>query len=340
MLNRTILSFLRNRVPSDTLLLIMDKSDLFYLTNCSIDGYTLGITKDKIFFLTTKMIATQLTQYFPLANIVVGENLIEQLSLLPKKFHKISLNKTVSYAVYQLLKKKYRIIFDSILTNLRQKKTKKEIENITIATKIVHKILKKVVKTLSRGITELEVKNYILKLFIDYNVEPAFEPIVAFDENTSYPHHISGNKQFSENSLVLIDLGCKFNGYCCDITRMYGVKKNTEVYSLYQHLCRLQNILISMCRPGTKVAQIDFFAKKYFKSLGIEKNLLHSVGHGLGIDVHEAPSININNKTVLEKGMVITIEPGIYFQNKFGLRVEDDILITSSQPKIISRKIK
>jgi Xaa-Pro aminopeptidase len=135
---------------------------------------------------------------------------------------------------------------------------------------------------------------------------------------------------------VLIDLGCKYKGYCCDVTRMYNVEKNPKIYYFYNLLKELQKKLISLCKPGVKVKDIDLYARKFVEQLGLKDKYLHSTGHGIGIEIHEPPRLSQFDETVLKENMVITIEPGIYFENEFGLRIEDDVLVIKDGCKVLT----
>ncbi len=330
------ITFIQQKIPSNQILLVVNKSDLFYLTGINLDGYYLGITKQKVLFFTPKLLYHQLKENFN-SNIIVFDNLTESISKL-KNINSILLEKNVDYSFYEKFVKKFKIKFCDIIKNLRQIKTKSDIEEIKIAAKICNQILSETKKKLVNGVTELEMKKFIKQKFIEYGVEPAFDPIVAFDENTSYPHHISENKKFN-NSLVLIDLGCRYKKYCCDITRMYNFRKDGKILKYYRLITKLQKMLINKCKAGTKVSEIDLFAYNFCKKYNIEQYYLHATGHGIGIDVHEPPRIYRKNEDILKENMVITIEPGIYFFNKqpkFGIRIEDTIWITKDVPIILT----
>lgn len=331
------ISLIQKNLDKNEILLVINKYNLFYLTNINLDGYYLIISKNNIKILTSLMFLGQIKKFFNEVGLVVGSGLEEQISKLGLN-NKVLLidDKNVSVKDYNSLKRYFKIKFSSLIEDFRKIKNKEEIDRIKKAAEICKKILNKVKEFLKSQITELEVKNFILKQFLDYNVESAFDPIVAFGENTSYPHHVSTNKKFKKHTLVLIDLGCKYQGYCCDITRMFNVERNVKIKNLYLKLKDLQRILISKCKSLIKVKDIDIYAREYLKKLGLEKNYLHSTGHGLGLEIHESPRINVKDDTILKKGMVLTIEPGIYFEKKFGLRIEDDIIITDKGNVILT----
>ncbi len=331
------IKLIQENLEREEVLLVLNNYNLFYITGAILDGYFLAISKDRIKILTSLMFLGQIKKFFNDIETVVGVELEEQISKLnfvDKTF--LLDDKNLSFKTYNLLKKySKKIKFSSLIENFRIIKSRNEIGKIRKSAEICKKVLNKIKEFIRPNITEIEVKNFILKQFLDYKVEAAFSPIVAFDENTSYPHHISTNKKFRKNSLVLIDLGCKYQGYCCDITRMFNVEKNREANNLYIRLKDIQKTLISMCKPSIQAKDIDNYARDYFKKLNLEKSYLHSTGHGLGLEVHELPAITNQNNTLLQKSMVVTIEPGIYFDKKFGLRIEDDVLVDYN-PEILN----
>lgn len=337
------ISLIQQKLKDNQYFIICDKSNIFYLTgikNIEDGSVYLLITKDRYFVLTNSLMYTQIKNVFKCKNVLPLKNLKDQLSkLLPKNCIFEVDTEYIPYRTYKtLLKINKNIRFNNLISKLRQLKTFNEIKNIKKSCKIIKKIIQKTKKYIHYGVTEVEVKNFILKTMLEYNVEPSFEPIVAFDENTSFPHHISSSNKFTKKSLVLLDIGCKYNGYCCDITRMFNVSNtnNKKIIEFYDRLKFLQKKLIYLCKPGVKVKDIDLYAREFFKKLGYAKNYLHCVGHGLGIDIHEPPRVCVKDDTILQPGMVITIEPGIYFENEFGLRIEDDILITSDGREVLT----
>jgi Xaa-Pro aminopeptidase len=320
-------------------LVTSNPADLFYLIEIQID-LPFVITKDNFYLLVSPMLEGQFRKVFKINNLIVAESNKTRFELLKKKIkvEKVILeDANLSLKFYNLVKNYFKNLeVKSVISQLRQIKDSSEILYIKTAIKITKNVFYETKRFLNEGVSEIEVKNFIIKKFLEYNVEPSFEPIVAFDENTSYPHHIPSNKKLKTNSLVLIDLGCKYKGYCSDITRMFNVEKNKEVFYLYTKLKELQQRLISMCKPQVKVKDIDNYAREFFNQLGIKDKYLHSTGHGIGIEIHEPPRIAIHDNTVLKQGMVITIEPGIYFVGKFGLRIEDDVLIKYKENEVLT----
>lgn len=338
-MDRKKIEIIQNLLKRKEAFLVTLPSNIFYLISKKLDGIFLLITKNEIFTLAPLMLKSQLEDMLGLKTIV-ADTLKKQLQQIKKiGIKKIYLDtRLIPFNLYELVKKYYNVEFNSLITNLRLIKSPQEIEKIERAIAISNKILQETKLFIKEGITEKQVKNFILERFLSYNVEPSFEPIVAFGRNSAYPHHISDNTQFKPDEMILIDFGCKVEGYCCDITRVYNLTKEETKY--YKILINLQKKLISMCKTGVKVKDIHSFAIKFLTRYSIEENYLHGTGHGLGVDIHELPSISFKDKSVLKEGMVITIEPGVYFKDRFGLRIEDDVLITNSIPKVLTEEVK
>jgi len=333
---------IQKQIGKNEILVTTDPADIFYLVGINIDA-PFVVTKNSYYILVSPMLKGQLRKIFKDNNLIVAEDNKQLLNMLKKKVkvERVILgNENTSVKFYNLLKQSFKNIkIKNVISQLRQIKDESEVSYIKTAVKILKKVLNETKNMLKEGIKEIEVKNFILKKFLDYNVEASFEPIVAFDENTSYPHHVSSDKKLKKDSLVLLDLGCKYNGYCCDVTRMFNVEKNQKIFYFYNQLKELQKRLLSLCKPKVKVKEIDLYAKKFLEQFGLKDKYLHSTGHGIGIEIHEPPRISEFDKSVLKENMVITIEPGIYFEGEFGLRIEDDILIKEKNCVVLTNEV-
>lgn len=160
----------------------------------------------------------------------------------------------------------------------------------------------------------------------------AFPVHVAFDTHTASPHHQPGEKVIEDNSIVMLDFGAKVDGYCADMTRTFCLSPTPP-----QSFLAIKKIVDSaffaaseaLASKRVLASQVDEAARKVIAEAGHAKHFPHSTGHGVGLEIHEQPSLNPLNHQVLQKGMVVTIEPGIYIKNKFGYRTEDTMLITA-----------
>ena len=165
-----------------------------------------------------------------------------------------------------------------------------------------------------------------------------FETIVAFGPNASRPHHQPSKRRLRKRDAVLIDFGAKYKGYCSDITRCFVVGKPTALYAkVYDVVEQAQAAAIQTIKAGAKLTQVDAAAREV-----IAKNDLpvygHGSGHGFGLEIHEDPFLKADAKGKLEAGQVLTIEPGIYMPGKLGVRIEDDILVTGTGYRILTRR--
>ncbi|MFC1501009.1 M24 family metallopeptidase [Elusimicrobiota bacterium] len=310
-------------------LLVTDKSDLFYLTGLDLDGYWMLLTDKKTFIITSEMLTNQIGKLLPEIRIVSSNNFVDALNTL--KLRNIGLNfAKVNQQILAKINKKIKTKdTGDLLASLRLIKDDVEIRDIKSSCAIASKVFNKVKKLVKPGKTEMEIAFKIEEYFAKYSVRPSFTPIVASGPNTASPHHISSTRKLRPNDTVMIDMGCVYKGYCSDLTRTFFLGKITNSQnSLYYVLKKAQNQAIKRVKEDIQIGVIDSCARGIISDAGFGKNFVHSTGHGVGIDVHEEPKVNKANKGYLKAGMVITIEPGVYLPDKFGIRIEDTILVT------------
>ena len=216
----------------------------------------------------------------------------------------------------------------------RVKKEKKELKLLKKAADLTYEAMEHCRLLLKEGITEKEVAiefEFFCKKKGAENV--SFAPIIAFGKNSSMPHHNSSDTPLKEGDIVLMDLGIVVDHYCSDITRCFFFgKKDFFLSDLYTTVKEAQKVALALCRPGVRTKELDEAAYLFVAKKGYGKNYLHALGHGVGLEVHEYPRIRREGKDkdiFLEEGMVITIEPGLYFSKKGGVRYEDTIVITA-----------
>jgi Xaa-Pro aminopeptidase len=210
-----------------------------------------------------------------------------------------------------------------------------EIKNIQQAVKIQQIAFTEMREILKPGITELEIAGYLeyrMKCHGADNI--GFNSIVAFDGHSSHNHALPGRQKLKKNSNILVDWGAKYNGYVSDMTRVLNMgKPKKAIADIYKVVEEAMHAGIDAIGPGVPLKDVDNAARSVINKHG--HKLVHSLGHGLGLFVHEQPGIG-NHDTPLEPGQVITIEPGIYLGEKGGVRLEDDILVTKTGAKNLS----
>ncbi len=213
--------------------------------------------------------------------------------------------------------------------------SKKEIEYITKSCLIASKILIKCIQNIKNFKNELEVLSFLKKETKKYKCKLAFKPIVAFGSNAAVIHH-KPNRRKLKKSFLLIDFGVKYKGYCSDITRtIYLGKPKKREIKLYNLVLKAQLKAINKLKPGIKCNEIYFIATNYLGSY--KKYFLHRLGHGVGKKVHQSLSLGKKNNRRLKENTTLTIEPGIYFKKKFGIRIEDTILLKKNKVKILTK---
>jgi Xaa-Pro aminopeptidase len=218
---------------------------------------------------------------------------------------------------------------DGLLEDLRRTKTEEEIDRISRACKLTEKIFSKLLRLKFK--TEGELKRFLKIWALNFDCELSFEPIVASGKNGGKPHYF-GNGKIGKGFLI-VDFGLKYKGYCADVTRTFYVgNPSSRDLKVYNKILGVQRDVIKMIKPGVKAKELEGFVRKELGSL--ERYFTHSLGHGIGVKVHEAPSISVKSEDVLEEGMVITIEPALY--KGFGIRIEDDVLVTKKGCKLLT----
>lgn len=226
--------------------------------------------------------------------------------------------------------------------NLRAIKTKEEGQKLKAAAQLALKALENITPFVKPGVTEIEVANKLVNEMRILGAEKeSFDPIVASGSNGALPHAHPTNKKIQEGELVTIDFGCILNGYCSDITRTLkiGKIKDEKLNEIYEVVKEAQSRGVKAIKPGVTTVEVDKVCRDYITEKGYGKYFVHSTGHGLGIEVHEKPNVTPRKEfdTVLEPGMVITVEPGIYIEGFGGVRIEDDILVTETGYENLSR---
>lgn len=210
------------------------------------------------------------------------------------------------------------------IEDLRLIKDAEEVKYLKKSQQINEETLKHLVKLFKNGVTEQELAWYVKTIGHDLGAEDiSFEPIIAFGANSATPHHQNSNKKLKIGDVVLVDMGMKYKGYCSDMTRTFFTKAPTaEQEDVYFKVLNAQLDAIKALKAGVKCSKLDQISRE---SMGKEaaEHFGHSLGHGIGLDVHESPGLSGRSKDVLKENMIVTVEPGIYLPGKFGVRIED-----------------
>ena len=222
------------------------------------------------------------------------------------------------------------ILDTGCVDSVRGIKDSEEIELMKEASRLNDICIQKAFDFVHDGITEIELADFVEKTFKALGADAlSFETIASFGANAADPHHSPDNTVIREGDCILLDMGCRKNGYCSDMTRTRFFKTAPKEYAQIYEIVRLaQQTASDMVKPGVPLCQIDAAARDIITKAGYGEFFTHRLGHFCGQTDHEAGDVSAANKTEAKAGMIFSIEPGIYIPNKFGVRIEDLVLVT------------
>ncbi|MCD8206055.1 MAG: aminopeptidase P family protein [Clostridia bacterium] len=248
--------------------------------------------------------------------------------------------------VYNELKKRGFEIVDSTkaIVDAMSQKSDDEIERISKACDIADRAIEKLYGYVKEGMTETEVAAMLEYYMRSMGASgTSFDTICAFGPNGSMPHYETGIRKLKFGDVVLIDYGCKYKGYCSDSTRtfLFGDDgKKDDFKKAYGVVLDAQLLAIDSIRPGMTGREADAVAREHLKKHGLDTYFTHSLGHGLGLNIHEAPRLSPGSDDVLREGMVFSDEPGVYFPDGFGIRIEDTLVLRGGGPEKLTHSDK
>jgi Xaa-Pro aminopeptidase len=333
------IEILRKNFPKDIdWFLITNLTNISYLTGFSGSAGVLFINPDRAYFFTDFRYQEQAPLEVKNCEIVIHKvnayDEIKKRNLL-KNGEKVGFeSKSLSYYEYlklneMLLEVKW-IPTENLVEKLRRIKDKNEIESLKKAVSISEKVFEEILPLIKPNVSEMDIAVEINYRFKKNGADKeSFDTIVASKERGAMPHARASNVKFSNDDMIVLDFGCYFNGYASDITRTIVLGKPSEKHrEIYQVVLSAQLKAIEFAKPGMKAKELDAVARNYITDKGCGELFGHSLGHGVGLLVHEDPKISRLNEEILEEGNVITIEPGIYLPGEFGVRIEDMIVLT------------
>lgn len=246
----------------------------------------------------------------------------------------------VTYELYDALRKEISLkpFVKGLVEELRKVKDEKEISAIKRAASLNRKLFETIEGIEVVKYKEKELAWEIEKFFKERDAQGlAFSPIVAAGPNSAIPHHRSSDKKIDKESILLIDSGCRVDDYCSDHTRTFwiGEKKSKKFLELLDIVKEAQQIALNHIKEGIKAKELYNMVVEFFEKYGLSKNFTHSLGHGVGLEVHEEPSLGIQGEEELKENMVITVEPGLYFPGWGGIRWEDMVIVKKDGAEVI-----
>lgn len=228
----------------------------------------------------------------------------------------------------------------SLLESVALIKTEEEMELLRKAATLTDRVIGAVIQDIKPGMSEKEIIEKIENGFISEGTVPDFA-IVACGKNTALPHYTGNDGVVQENDVVLLDIGCKLKGISSDMTRTVFVGEPTEhMKKVYEMVLKANEVGEETAQLGTSVDTVDRTARNVIIEAGFGKYFTTRIGHGIGYSTHEAPYIKQNSGQILEKGMAFSIEPGIYIEGEFGVRIEDIVIMNDLGPEVINHYSK
>ena len=326
--------------------LVTSKENIFYLTNFTGDSSILFIAPRKALLITDYRFQGEIVDKVKDADVCITKKAyIQELSShrIAKRKSRIGFEaEDISYGLYWELRKKLGWLkfksFDSFVEDLRVTKTKEEIRKIKKACSILDKSFEDAITYIKEGVTETDIA-----IELEYRMKkaggekPAFETIVASGYRSAIPHGVASNKKIKKGEFITIDFGTTYQWYNSDITRTAFLGTPTKKdKKIYETVYEAQKLAFESVKENMKTRDLDKVARDYIYKNGFGKYFSHSLGHGVGLGVHEKPSISKKDDHYLKKGMVFTIEPGIYIPGYQGVRIEDTIALENSNPTLLT----
>ena len=334
------IKWLRDKISMENMqgIIISNPVNIRYLTGITADGVLL-ITRKENFFITDGRYLEEVKSILTINDEIIVSDIASITRDDYENFFLFCENvgfeeNYITYATYKKYIERYKINnfeeTENIIEKQRMIKDEEEIRLIEKACYITDQCFSHLCEYIKIGMTEREIAYEIEKFFKENGADGlAFETIVASGKNSSKPHAVPTDKKIEAGDPITIDMGCKYKGYCSDMTSTifagYVTVQTRKVYDLV-----LKNELQTLkeYKEGASIRVVSRMVENDFKLNGYD--LIHSLGHGLGLEIHEIPYINGKNDSNLKANMVVTNEPGIYIPGAFGIRIEDTVLITKS----------
>ena len=328
-------------------ILLDDITNIYYLTGIQVSEGKIFITKERACFIIDGRYFEQCKKKSPIpCHLAKTKNLKESLpENILEKVQSIAFDSNqTSFKSYQELKRAIDDLGETIdlkpldrpLLKIRKKKDPQEIQTLKDAAALGSRGYDFVCSLITEGVSEIELATE-LEIFWRKNGgdKLAFDPIIAFGPNSSNPHYTPTHTKLKPHQNVLIDIGVSYQHYQSDMTRVVFYKEpEEEIKKIYNIVRKAQEAALKACRPGITLSELDLAARNHIKDNGYGEYFVHSLGHGVGLDIHEYPGISSQLPKefddTLEKDMIITVEPGIYVEGIGGVRIEDTILITEN----------
>lgn len=333
---------LQNFLKDNQAAFITDGNNRFYFTGMRSSAGAVVITKKECFLLIDFRYYEKAVKTVKSAKVILCEKLYAQVNGILKECKiqtVLTEADTITLAAFKNLK---TALSDFIVSQsnslsseiglLRSIKTAVEIEKIRLSQHLTDQTFAYITERIAPGRTEkeimLDMEFFMRRLGSEGT---AFDFIVVSGKNSSLPHGVPTDKKIEKGDFVTMDFGAVVDGYRSDMTRTVAVGEVSERQKeIYEVVLKAQEASLEAIKPGVKCCEVDRIARNIIAEAGFGKCFGHGLGHSVGLDIHESPACNTRDLTLLKKGMIMTVEPGIYLENEFGVRIEDMIAVTDN----------
>ena len=228
---------------------------------------------------------------------------------------------------------------DPILQAIRAVKDQGEVKLLTRAASILSKSFLQVFHMMKPGVKELAVAQKLSREVVSNGADSVEDVLVQSGPMAADSHHLSSSRKLRRKESIVVDATCTFGGYYADITRTFIIGRDMAFEELYERLLEAQIAAVKASRVGVTVGSVDRAARDCLRKHQLDRYFVHRTGHGLGLEVHEAPYIIPNGTEITRPSMAFTIEPGVYIQGKTGIRIEDDLITTSEGNRVLTKSV-
>lgn len=345
------IEILRRRLTSHRIdaFLVTSIHNVRYLTGFTGTNAYCVVTRDEVFFLTDPRYEEQAAREVCVARVLVGKGKL--FEMMAKKsiiargrtgFESEHLSVSALKNLRSLFPRTTFVPTTGLVEEIAALKDETELSAIRKAVDISDAVFTDVVKLLKPGVRESEIAAEITYQHRIRGAEAdAFEPIVASGQQSSYPHARATGKKIEKGDCVVLDFGCRVAGYHSDLTRTIFVGSVPRpLRAIYRTVAEAQGAAVNAAKPGLTGRRLDAVARRIIRRAGYGRYFKHSLGHGIGLQVHELPRVSQLSKDVLQRGMVMTIEPGIYVPTLGGVRIEDVVVLDDTHCRILSQATK
>jgi Xaa-Pro aminopeptidase len=331
-------------------LLVTDLTYVRYLTGFSGSNGICVVLPGTQYLITDRRYLTQAPQEVKGFKILIAKQslmpLLHERKIIPGNarvgFEGNSVSVEDMNALKRILPGRRFIPAKNLLDKIASVKDAEEIELIRKAVEISDKVFEKVLELLRPGLRENDISAEISYWHKKYGAEgDSFDPIVASGHLGALPHARASDKIIRRGEMIVLDFGCKYRGYCSDITRTVSIgKPSARMKKIYGIVLDAQLRAIESIRSGVKTSSIDRIARNHIRQNNYGRYFIHSLGHGLGMKIHEPLRLSLLSKEVLEPGNVVTVEPGIYIPGLGGVRIEDDVVVEDKGCSVLTKSPK